>query len=449
MARTLPLLSGYAAEGVLAWRGGEPLYASRFAAAAVALANRLPQRRHVLNLCEERYAFMLGYAASLLAGQTTLLPPSRAVLAVREVCRDFPDIYCLSDRGAIATELPTVEMRAEVLDAPGNAQTEPGKLEVDAEQIAAIVFTSGSTGRHMPHPKNLGSLVAGARTLGAQLALAPGTTIVGTLPPQHMFGLESTVMLPMQNGLAVHAGRPLLPADLRAAIAALPRPLWLMTSPLHLRACVAEPVALQGVSGVLSSTMPLAPELARAVERLWKAPLYEIYGSSEAGMIAMRRTAQDETWRLVPGLRFSERDGTLWVQGNHVREPQPVLDRVTQLDAERFTLQGRKADVVKIAGKRTSLEALNAALLAVQGVKDGVFFVPDAPAGGRLIAFAVAPGVSAKEIRAALRQRIDAAFLPRPLHLVAELPRGDSGKIARRALAELAAALGRDIAVED
>jgi len=444
MVRALPLLSGYATDGVLAWRGVEPLYADRFAAAAVALAERLPRRRHVLNLCEERYAFMLGYAASLLAGQTTLLPPSRAALAVREARRDFADVYCLSDRGAIATELHTVEVR----DAPGNAQTEPGKLEVDAEQIAAIVFTSGSTGRHMPHPKSLGSLVAGARTLGAQLALSPGTTILGTLPPQHMFGLESTVMLPMQNGLAVHAGRPLLPADLRAAIGALPRPLWLMTSPLHLRACVAESLALQGLSGVLSSTMPLAPELARAVERLWKAPLYEIYGSSEAGMIAMRRTAQEQIWRLVPGLRFSERDGTLWVQGNHVREPQPVLDRVTQLDAERFTLLGRKADVVKIAGKRSSLEALNAALLAVEGVKDGVFFVPDDPAGGRLVAFAVAPGLSAGQIRAALRQRIDAVFLPRPLHLVAELPRGDSGKIPRRALAELAAALGRDVSVE-
>ena len=445
MARTLPLLSGYAADGVLAWRGGEPICASRFTAAAVALAERLPHRRHVLNLCEERYAFMLGYAASLLAGQTTLLPPSRAPQALREACHDFADVYCLSDRGAIATELETVEVR----DALGNERAERGKLEVNAEQVAAIVFTSGSTGRHKPHPKSLESLVAGARTLGTQLALSPGTTILSTLPPQHMFGLESTVMLPMQNGLAVHVGRPLLPADLRAAAAALPRPLWLMTSPLHLRACVAESVAPQGLSGVLSSTMPLAPELARSVERIWKAPLYEIYGSSEAGMIAMRRTAQDETWRLVPGLRFSERDRTLWVQGNHVPEPQPVLDRVTQLDAQRFTLQGRKADIVKIAGKRTSLEALNAALLAVEGVKDGVFFVPDAPAGGRLVAFAVAPGLSAAEIRAGLRQRIDAAFLPRPLHLVAELPRGASGKIPRRALAELAAALGRDVALED
>jgi len=65
------------------------------------------------------------------------------------------------------------------------------------------------------------------------------------------------------------------------------------------------------------------------------------------------------------------------------------------------------------------------------------------------VAFAVAPGLTAAEIRAVLRQRIDAVFLPRPLHLVAELPRGESGKIPRRALAELAAALGCDLEVED
>lgn len=445
MSSALPLLRGYLADGVIAWRGDVPVRAANFAAAAAALATRLPRRRHVLNLCEDRYHFMLGYAASLLAGQTTLLPPSRAPQALREACHDFADVYCLSDRGAVVTELDCVEVR----DEEAAPDTGAGARAIDAGLVAAIVFTSGSTGRHMPHPKTWGSLVAGARTLGEQLGLSPGTAILGTLPPQHMFGLESTVMLPMQNGLAVHAGRPLLPADVGAAAAVLPRPFWLMTSPLHLRACVAESLAIDDLAGVLCSTMPLAAELARAVEKLWRAPLYEIYGSSEAGMIAMRRTAAEDIWRLVPGLRFSERDGTLWVQGNHVREPQPVLDRVKRLDAARFTLEGRKADLVKIAGKRSSLEALNAALLAVDGVEDGVFFAPEGAGGKRLIAFAVAPGRSAAQIRAALRKRIDGAFLPRPLHLVARLPRGESGKIPRQALADLAASLARGVPVED
>lgn len=445
MALSLPLFAGFARDGVLAWRGGKPIRAEHLAAAAVALAERLPGKRHVLNLCEERYAFLLGYAAGLLAGQTTLLPPSRAPQALRDACRDFADVYCLSDRGAVATGLPTVHVE----DVPAVTRSARGTLEIDSEQVAAIVFTSGSTGRHMPHPKTWGSLVAGARTLAAMLKLTPGTTLLGTLPPQHMFGLESTVMLPLQNGLAVHSGRPLLPADLRAAAAGLPRPLWLMTSPLHLRACVADSLALEGLSGILCSTMPLEPDLARAAERLWRAPLYEIYGSSEAGMIALRRTAEEPAWRLVPGVRLIERDGALWVQGNHVTDPQPVLDRITRLDAERFTLEGRKSDVVKIGGKRVSLEALNAALLAIEGVRDGAFFVPDESAGARLVAFAVAPGLTAATIRVALRRRIDPAFLPRPLHLVPALPRSESGKLPRSALAELAATLGRDVPVQE
>jgi acyl-coenzyme A synthetase/AMP-(fatty) acid ligase len=53
----------------------------------------------------------------------------------------------------------------------------------------------------------------------------------------------------------------------------------------------------------------------------------------------------------------------------------------------------------------------------------------------------VAPGKSVRAIRAALRRHIDPAFLPRPLHLVAALPRNENGKLTRQALDELLAGL--------
>jgi acyl-coenzyme A synthetase/AMP-(fatty) acid ligase len=93
---------------------------------------------------------------------------------------------------------------------------------------------------------------------------------------------------------------------------------------------------------------------------------------------------------------------------------------------------------------------LNHHLNAIDGVLDGVFVAPDADDGDavhRLIAFAVAPGLDADAIMAALRCRIDAAFLPRPLHLVAALPRNTLGKLPReevmRLLAESRGAIGR------
>jgi len=404
---------------VFAWRNGAAISSEAFGRAVSGLAARLPRKSHVVNLCEDRYAFTVALAAALSAGQTTLLPPSRAPQAVRDSCEGH-DAYTLSDDEVIHGE-----------------DQEAKPLSVDPKQVVAIVFTSGSTGRPVPHAKTWGSLVAGAKALASRIKAAG--TIIGTVPPQHMFGLEATVMLPWQNGLALHAGRPLLPADLGAALAEPPAPRWLMTSPLHLRACVAARQPLPGLAGILSSTMPLDPQLAREAEQLWGAPVCEIYGSSEAGMIATRRTAVDETWELCPGVQLTESAGEFSVQGGHILEPQRIADELRMRDARCFTLHGRKASLVKIAGKRTTLEALNAALMRIDGVRDGAFYLRDG--AERLGALVVAPDVTPRALRAALRRHVDPAFLPRPLHLVAALPRSESGKLTRAALMEMVDAL--------
>ena len=421
----LPLLAGHRPDGPIAWHRGRVVTAGEFEAAASALAARLPKKAHAVNLCEDRYAFMVAFAACLLARQTTLLPPSRAPQAVEDSCLGR-DAYRLTEDDIFA----------------GTGARRPGLLSAEAGHIAAIVFTSGSTGRPVAHAKTWGSLVAGARSLGARIGTA--ASVVGTIPAQHMFGLEATIMLPMQNGLAIHSARPLLPGELGEANAAVPAPRWLMTSPLHLRACVAAREALPGLGGILSSTMPLDRDLARQAEELWAVPVLEIYGSSEAGMIAMRRTAQDEAWELCAGVELGERDGGFWVHGGHIAAPQPLGDEVKRRGTRHFTLHGRKHSLVKVAGKRTSLEALNAALARVEGVRDGVFYQRDGTE--RLGALVVAPGSNARVLRAALRRYIDPAFLPRPLYLVPALPRNENGKLTRQALAELLATLQAETA---
>jgi acyl-coenzyme A synthetase/AMP-(fatty) acid ligase len=105
------------------------------------------------------------------------------------------------------------------------------------------------------------------------------------------------------------------------------------------------------------------------------------------------------------------------------------------LSDTEFELLGRPEDMKKIAGKRASIEALNAELRRVPGVEDGVFFDPGGSA--RLAAVVVAPGVAPQAILRALRQRIDAAFLPRPLIMTDALPRTTTGKVARAALLAL------------
>ena len=88
---------------------------------------------------------------------------------------------------------------------------------------------------------------------------------------------------------------------------------------------------------------------------------------------------------------------------------------------EEFLLHGRTADLVNVAGKRSSFGYLNAQLNAIPGVADGVFFLRDGAAGStgvaRSGAVVVAPTSNAAELTEHLRRRIDPVFLPRPLIL--------------------------------
>ena len=432
-AHGLPLLRLHAMDDAVARRRGTPIAASTLLADAASLADALPPGRHVLNLCRDRYDFLVGYAAALMAKRLSLLPPGSGDAAIRDICRDFDDLCCIADHDEVPDGVRVVRPRGHAPVAPPAAMP-----AFPADQAAAVVFTSGSTGRPAPHVKSWGSLVRGALALGRHLGLGPSIApqIIGTVPPQHMFGLEATVMLPLQWRGAVEAGRPLLPSDVKAAVESAPAPHWLMTTPLQLRACVGDGLELRGaLRGVISSTMPLEVPLAQAAEALWQCPVEEIYGSSETGMMALRRSARDPSWALCEGLSFEHVDGATRVRGGHLDSPFTLTDRVEIEDGRRFRLLGRIGDMIKVAGKRASLEDLNARLRAAPGVADGVFYMPEG--AERPLAFAVAPEASKTSVLDALRRDLDPVFLPRPLYLVDALPRAANGKITRDGLEAL------------
>ncbi|MFC7688908.1 AMP-binding protein [Paeniroseomonas aquatica] len=262
-----------------------------------------------------------------------------------------------------------------------------------AERVVAIGFTSGSTGTPTAHAKPWGALVAAAAAAAARFGLRPGdgppTSIVATVPPQHMYGFETTMMLPLRAAVAIHAGASFYPSEVQEALAAVPPRRLLITTPLHLRVLLADGRRPPALSAVISATAPLAPEMAMAVERDWAAPMLEIYGATEAGSVASRRTAREEGW--LPYAGTTVRDGVAEVPGLGA---VPLADAVEPLADGRFRLLGRLADVVKLGGKRASLAELNRVLAGVPGVEDGVFLAPgdmeNNPAA-RLSALVVAP----------------------------------------------------------
>jgi acyl-coenzyme A synthetase/AMP-(fatty) acid ligase len=440
---TLPLVQGYAAGGVFAYRHGQPIAVEAFLREVAQLADRLPERRHVLNLCADRYRFTVGLAAALLRGQVTLLPPNETPDLIARLASQYPDAYCLSDRTLPPIAIKTVAFPEEV----PSGTAAPRVPLVPERQAAVIMFTSGSTGEPVPSRKTWGSLMRTAQAECESLGLHawPGLALLGTVPPQHAFGLESTVMIGMRCGYAQHAGRPFFPADICADLASLPRPRGLVTTPVHLRVLLAEADDLPPADFLLCATAPLSPQLAAAAEARFNAPLHEIYGCTESGGIASRRTVTAAEWRALRDVTLHSDGRGTWVKGGPVETEVLLADVIELCGRGEFLLHGRSGDLVNIAGKRTSLAHLNYHLNSIEGVRDGVFVAPEAEGEGvaRLMAYVVAPGLSSETLMGALRQRIDAAFLPRPLHFVDALPRNATGKLPRHALDELDAGLAR------
>ncbi len=432
----IPFLSHRDHSAVLAWRGGRPLRVSDFLRDLALVSAALPDRRFLVNLCADRYRFAVGLAAALLREQVSLLPPAHTPELLRVLKDRYAGLYALCD-GSIQTDNAVETVHYPDTDRAVPASAMPA---FPPSRDAAIAFTSGSTGEPTPHPKSWGRLALGAVHEAQCLDLTSGVTLVGTVPPQHMYGLESTVLLALQNGLALHAGRPFYPADIRLTLEQVPEPRVLVTTPVHLRALLAEERELPRLHLILCATAPLSAEMAAEAEARYRAPVREIFGFTEAGMVATRRTTQGPQWHALPGVRlWRDRDGVR-VGGGHVQTDVAFTDLVELEDAHTFFLQGRNADLVNIAGKRSSVAYLTQQLLAIEGVEDGVFFLPDGPEESitRLIAFVVAPTLSRGALVSALRARIDPAFLPRPLYYVDALPRAATGKLSREALTRLA-----------
>jgi len=447
----LPLVSHVSPDSIVAWRAEGAVTLRQFLAEVRQLAALFPAGSHLLNMCSDRYCFSVGLAAAIVAGKVSLLPSTHTPETVRQIKIFAPDVFCLTDSDVCTVDLP--QLRYPTMDIGGQADavTIP---QIDSSQRIAVVFTSGSTGTPQPHPKTWGALVSSAQAEAVRLGVLHDThcTLVGTVPPQHMYGLESTVLMAWCSGNALSHAQPFYPADICQALAAVPTPRVLVSSPLHLRALLDAVMdtgldagldtglALPEIAGVVSATAPLSAQLAQDIEARCKAPLMEIYGSTETGQIATRRSTQTAQWQLLPGIKLVVEGDRVRASGAHIETPTTMNDILEPITDEHFLLHGRMADLVNIAGKRHSLAGLNHLLNAIPGVVDGAFYMPDETRPDhvtRLAACVVAPGMKAAHLLAALRECIDPVFLPRPLLFVEALPRNRTGKLPREALQAL------------
>lgn len=445
-------------EDILFWRPNQPVArvtGAIFLRAAARVAAALPPAASYLNLCRNPCGAAIAVAAALLRGSPCILVTDHSETGIATLLERFPHAHPMLDRqdergarfaAATATDpLPG--------DASGAAPINP-LLPLD--QIALIGITSGSTGRPVAHAKTWGALEQRSRAAAQVFGLGAAAggiqrPVVASVSSTHMYGMETMVLLPLHAATITWCAASFFPADAAANLAdaaqlvaeagggIAPAPVF-VTTPLHLGALLEAGTPLPPLHAVISATAPLEAAMARRAEALWRAPVLEIFGATEVGSIASRRTAEGDAWTLYPGVTLEERDGVTEVAAEGAPRI-PLSDVLEILPDGRFRLVARGSDIIKRGGRRASLAGLTRQLAGLDGVRDAAFLMPDPPptrsATARPIAFAVAPGRGAAELLAELRARIEPAFLPRRIILLDRLPRNEIGKLPRDALLAL------------
>ena len=466
----------------VAWRGGQALSASDFAAQAAAWRDLLAAQsgtRWAL-FAEDTFDFACALLGAWHAGKTVVLPGDMQDDTVARL-RGVADGFLGDLPGALARPAP---VRAAAF-AP---------LDRAATQL--VVYTSGTNGEPLAIAKKLAQLDAEVHALEARFGalcdtgLAPvnlatepmaglddatddiETPVVwATVTHQHIYGLLFRVLWPLAAGRPFAAERLVFNEEIAQRVHG---PAVLVASPAHLRrlpeAVDWSPVRA-GLRAVFSSGGPLPPEAADATLALLGAAPVEVYGSSETGGVAWRQRARHgDTWQPLPGIEFRVDGGELAVRSPHLPELEwfHTADRATPAadGMDGFELHGRADRIVKIEEKRVSLTALEQRLAGSADVAEARVLmladeVPVVDGAGDARPHAVRPAAvvalselgRAKlarvgkpalvaELRTLLLAAVDRVALPRRWRLVDALPVNAQGKSTEALLGALFAPAG-------
>ncbi|HEY1042994.1 MAG TPA: AMP-binding protein [Telluria sp.] len=318
---------------------------------------------------------------------------------------------------------------------------------------ALVVLTSGSTGAAQAVPKKLSQLDSEIEILEHTFGEAcADAQVVATVSHQHIYGLLFKVLWPLCAGRRVQAHSVAYPEQLAAMLGE--RSSILVSSPAHLgRLPQHVDWPRDSIRAVFSSGGPLPEEAVPVCERMLGHAPVEVYGSSESGGIAwrQRRAGAPAHWNAFASVEWrTGEDGELKIRSPHLRDDAwfAMADRVRDAGAGAFELLGRADRIVKVEGKRVSLDALEAGLRASSLVIDARI-VPDDAENARLAAFVIpsASGHSllAREGKLALNRRLRALLgelaetvaLPRRWRYLDAFPVNPQGKTPRAVLLAL------------
>ncbi len=324
----------------------------------------------------------------------------------------------------------------------------PRPLQLIRPPDAAFLwlFTGGSTGKPRIWSKTPANLFGEALHLAETFGVGESDLIVPTVPPQHIYGLLFSVLLPFVASARVLGRTCTFPQEILSALQNEGATV-LVSVPIHYRAMRAGGIRRYSLRLAFSSAAPLDSEDAAFFREQTGMAINEIYGSTETGGIALRSSGADHgSWGPFACIDWKILADHLCIRSPFVSPDLPrdaggffmTADRVAGAGGNRFTLRGRADHVVKVAGRRVDLEEIQEKIRRIPGVTDAyVTALPLKQARQAEISALVVSDLPARGLRAAIRSLDESAGRPRRIRIVGALPTLPNGKIDRERVERL------------
>lgn len=458
MQASYPLLVNYQASSVFALRDGLAISQQQYLTDVLQLKSNLSGVA-VINACSDRYLFAVGFAAAVLSRSISLLPPAKNYAAIAGIASEHQRINYLHD-GNIPdgvkelANLDFIDLRDQRTDDEFSIDIDVSALmDINANQHVITAYTSGSTGLPKPNAKSWLTLVNTAQLLNKRLLMQSyqqadqqgngqlrqenAQAVIATVPPQHMYGMEMSVMTALQGAGVLVAEQPFYPADIEACVHSVTEnrvnkmPAILVTTPVHLRSIMRSGIDLD-IQFVVCATAPLPIALAGEFEAAYNCPVFEIYGFTEVGSAATRQTTQGDLWQTLDGMRLQQVDTQVQLINDRLNgETHIVADRVLIQSDNSFDLLGRPDNALNRGGKRHSIAGLTEQLLSLEGVRDAYVFLPKPDVEDSRPAALVVSDLAKPLLYKRMQLLIESVFIPRPMVILQTLPRNETGKISR------------------
>jgi len=375
----------------------------------------------------------------------------------------------------------------EVAIKPSPTFPAPGDITDNmADDIALLLHTSGTTARPKLVPLTQHNLLCSARNIGATLALSPADRCLNLMPLFHIHGLVAALLASLAAGGSIIC-TPGFDAAHFFPWLQEQQPTWYTAVPTMHQALLARAAVDGGPKGeghlrfVRSSSAALPPTVMTALEALFKAPVIEAYGMTEAahqmasnplpprprkaGSVGMAAgpeiaiMAEGQTTFLTNGAIGEVAIRGANVTAGYLHNPEANANAFVDgwfrtgdqgyLDAEGYLyLTGRLKEIINRGGEKIVPREVDEVLLQHPAVAQAITFaVPHVSLGDDVAAAVVLqPGgvTTERELRHFAFAHLADYKVPTQILLVDEIPKGPTGKLQRIGLAEkLASQLAR------